>query len=66
MSPFCKSPGRVLLHLLMVGSLSQVMDKTIENVVTKKTEPVCAREVKGNVGVLVVLAMHSGIVNKNI
>jgi hypothetical protein len=27
MGPFCKIPGRVLLHLLMVGLLSQVMDK---------------------------------------
>ena len=44
MGPFCKTPGRVLLHLLMVGLLSQVMAKAIVNVdvnvVTKKTEPV--------------------------
>jgi hypothetical protein len=68
MGPFRKSPGRVLLHLLMVGWLSQVMDKetVYVNVVNKNTEPVCAGEVKDNVGVLAVLAMHSGNVNKNI
>jgi hypothetical protein len=27
MGPCCKNPGRVLLHILMVGLLSQVMDK---------------------------------------
>jgi hypothetical protein len=27
MGPFCKTPSRVLIHLLMVGLLSQVMDK---------------------------------------
>ena len=32
MGPFYKSPGRVLLHIVMVGLLSQVMDKTIVNV----------------------------------
>jgi hypothetical protein len=52
MGPFYKSPGMVLLHLLMVGLLSQVMDKAIVNVVNKNIEPVCAREVKDNVGVL--------------
>ena len=31
--PFCKSPGRVLLHIIMVGLLSQVMDKAKVNVV---------------------------------
>jgi hypothetical protein len=66
MGPFCKSPDRVLIHILMVGLLSQVMDKAIVNVVIKKTEPVCAQEVKDNVGVLAVLAMHFGNVNKNI
>jgi hypothetical protein len=35
-------------------------------VVIKKTEPVCAWEVKDNVGVLAVLAIHSRNVNKNI
>jgi hypothetical protein len=33
MGPFCKSPGRVLLHIIMVGLLSQVKDKTNMNVV---------------------------------
>jgi hypothetical protein len=33
MGPFCKSPGRVLLHIIMVGLLSQVMDKANMNVV---------------------------------
>ena len=33
MGPFYKSPGRVLLHIVMVGLLSQVMDKMIVNVV---------------------------------
>ena len=58
----------VLLHLLMVGLLSQVMDKPTMNmnVVNKNIEPVCAREVKDNVGLLAVLAMHSVNVNKNI
>jgi hypothetical protein len=54
----------------MVGLLSQVMDNAIVNVyvnvVIKKTQPVCAREVKDNVGVLAVLAMHSRNANKNI
>jgi hypothetical protein len=54
MGPFCKSPGRVLLHLLMVGLLSQVMDKVNVNVV------------KDNVEVLAVSAMHSGNMYKNI
>jgi hypothetical protein len=51
MGPFFKSPGRVLLYLLMVGLLSQVMDKAIVNVnvVNKNIEPVCACEVKDNV-----------------
>jgi hypothetical protein len=66
MCPFCKNPDRVLLHLLMVGLLSQVMDKANVNVVNKNIEPVCAHEVKDNVGVLAVLAMHSVNVNKNI
>jgi hypothetical protein len=59
MGPCCKNPGRVLLHLLMVGLLSQVMDKANVNVVNKNIEPVCACEVKDNVGVLTMLAMHS-------
>jgi hypothetical protein len=58
MGPFCKNPGRVLLNLLMVGLLSQVMDKAngsvIVNMVNKNIEPVCDREVKDNVGVLAV------------
>ena len=49
MGPFCKNPGRVLLHLLMVGLLSQMMVKSIVNVyvnvVNENTEPACAHEV---------------------
>jgi hypothetical protein len=59
MGPFCNSPGRVLLHLLMVGSLSHVMDKVNRNVVNVNV-------VKDNVGVLAVSTMHSGNMNKNI
>jgi hypothetical protein len=55
--PILQNPGRVLLHLLMMGLLSQV--------VNKNTELVCAREVNDKVGVLVVLAMLSVIVNNN-
>jgi hypothetical protein len=31
--PMQKNPGRVMLHIVMVGLLSQVMDNTIVNVV---------------------------------
>jgi hypothetical protein len=33
MGAFCKSAGRVLLHIVMVGLLSQMMDKANMNVV---------------------------------
>jgi hypothetical protein len=61
------NPGHVLRNQVVV--LSNVNTVYIENVdvkvVTNKTEPVCAREMKDNVGVMAVLAMHSGNVNKN-
>ena len=62
MGPFCKTPGRVLLHLLMVGLLSQVMDNVNMNVVNVnvvkdsailtggKTQPVLSLVVEVNIG----------------
>jgi hypothetical protein len=80
MGPFCKSPGRVLLHIVMMGLLSQVMDKANVNVVNgnvvKENMNVgnqnmnvvnvvyVVNVVKDNVGVVAVLAMHSVNVDK--
>ena len=57
MGPFCKSPGRVLLHIVMVGLLSQVMDKTILSVVNNsailaggKAQYLLSQVVKVNIG----------------
>ena len=33
--PILQNPGRVLLHIIMVGLLSQVMNNTIVNVVNE-------------------------------
>jgi hypothetical protein len=61
------NPGQVLRNQVVVVSNVNTMyvENVDVNVVSKKTEPVCAREVKDNVGVLAVLVMHSGNVNKN-
>ena len=73
MGPFCKSPGRVLLHIVMVGLLSQVMDKANVNVVdgnvvneNMNVENVVyvVNVVKDNVGVVAVLAKLSVNGNK--
>jgi hypothetical protein len=68
--PMLKNSGRVLLHIVMVGLLSQVMDNTIvnvvnENVVNENMNVVnVVYLVKDNMGVVAVLAMHSVIVDK--
>ena len=61
---FCKTPGRVLLHLLMVGWLSQVMDKAnasvniVKNVsVVNKDNPEQTSQVVG------VINVHEDFVN---
>ena len=58
---FCKTPGRVLLHLLMVGWLSQVMDKanvSMKNVsVVNKDNPEQTSQVVG------VIKVHEDFVN---
>ena len=58
---FCKTPGRVLLHLLMVGWLSQVMDKanaSVKNVsVVNKDNPEQTSQVVG------VINVHEDFVN---
>jgi hypothetical protein len=72
MGPFCKSPGRVLLHIVMSGFLSQVMDKANGNVVNENMNVEnqnmnvvhVVNVVKDNVGVVAVLAMHSVNVDK--
>ena len=58
---FCKTPGRVLLHLLMVGWLSQVMDKANGSVkngsVVNKDNPERTSQVVG------VIKVHEDFVN---